>query len=80
MLQAQWGGGPNGRHCVKNGHFRTFLAVQWLRSCAPIAGGTTSIPGWGTKIPHAAGPKKKKDKEALFLNVKKKLEGTFPQK
>ena len=30
------------------------LAVQWLRLCAPNAGGTGLIPGWGTKIPHAA--------------------------
>ena len=29
------------------------LAVQWLRLCAPSAGGTGSIPGQGTKIPHA---------------------------
>ena len=29
------------------------MAVQWLRLCAPNAGGTGLIPGWGTKIPHA---------------------------
>ena len=33
----------------------TSLAVQWLRLCAFTAGGTGSIPGQGTKIPHAAG-------------------------
>ena len=32
---------------------RTSLAVQWLRLCASSAGGIGSIPGWGTKIPHA---------------------------
>ena len=32
----------------------TSLAVQWLRLCASNARGTGSIPGWGTKIPHAA--------------------------
>ena len=32
----------------------TSLAVQWLRLCASNAGGTGSIPGQGTKIPHAA--------------------------
>ena len=32
----------------------TSLAVQWLRLRAPNAGGTGSIPGLGTKIPHAA--------------------------
>ena len=32
----------------------TSLAVQCLRLCASTAGGIGSIPGWGTKIPHAA--------------------------
>ena len=27
--------------------------VQWLRCGASTAGGTGSIPGWGTKIPNA---------------------------
>ena len=31
----------------------TFLAVQWLRLRTPNAQGTGSIPGRGTKIPHA---------------------------
>ena len=26
------------------------MAIQWLKLCAPIAGDTGSIPGWGTKI------------------------------
>jgi len=33
----------------------TSLALQWLRLYAPNAGVTGWIPGWGTKIPHAAG-------------------------
>ena len=33
---------------------RTSLAVQWLRLHAANAGGVGLIPGWGTKIPHAA--------------------------
>ena len=32
----------------------TCLAVQWLRLCGSAAGGVSSIPGWGTKISHAA--------------------------
>ena len=32
----------------------TSLAVQWLRLQASVAGGMGSIPGQGTKIPHAA--------------------------
>ena len=35
-------------------HQGTYLAVQWLRVCAPSAGGMASIPGQGTKIPHPA--------------------------
>ena len=27
------------------------LPWQWLGLCASTAGGTGSIPGWGTKIP-----------------------------
>ena len=30
------------------------MVVQWLRLHAPTAGGRGSIPGRGTKIPHAA--------------------------
>ena len=38
------------------------LVVQWLRLCASTAGDAVSIPGQGTKIPHAeqCGQKKKK--------------------
>ena len=32
----------------------TSPAVQWLRLCVPNAGGTGSIPSWGTKVPQAA--------------------------
>ena len=31
----------------------TSLDILWLGFCAPNARGTGSIPGWGTKIPHA---------------------------
>ena len=33
----------------------TSLVLQWLRICLPVWEGTGSIPGWGTKIPHARG-------------------------
>ena len=49
----------------------TSLAVQWLRICASTAGGTGSVPGWGTKIPHAARCGQKKER-----NIKIKGEGT----
>ena len=34
------------------------LVVQWLRLCAPNAGGVGLIPGQGTRIPHAGRHKK----------------------
>ena len=34
--------------------------VPWLRLPTSVAGGTTSIPGWGTKISYAAWCGKKK--------------------
>ena len=38
-----------------------FPVVQWLELCASNAGGTDSVPGWGTKILQATqcGQKKK---------------------
>ena len=46
------------------------LAVQWLGLCALTAEGLGSIPGWGTKIPHAAQrdqkKRRKKKKTMLF--------------
>ena len=37
------------------GIYVTSLEVQWLRLCALNARSMVSIPGQGTKIPHAAG-------------------------
>ena len=45
----------------------TSLAVQWLRLCASTAGGMGSIPGQGTKIPHA-----------VWCSQKKKLREKYP--
>ena len=47
----------------------TSLVVQWLRLRASTAGGTGLIPGWGTKIPHAVWPKKKKSLYLVLQNV-----------
>ena len=46
-----WGSSRN--VCTKGAIFEgrlpgTCLVVQWLRLCAPNAGGLGSIPGWGT--------------------------------
>ena len=59
----------------------TFLVVQWLRLDTSTAGGRGSIPGQGTKIPHALGhgQKNKKGRKyiSLFGNTN---EGTTEQK
>ena len=48
----------------------TSLVVRWLRLCAPTAGGTGSISGGGTKIPHAAyRGQRNKTKPAVCNNV-----------
>ena len=48
------------------------LVVQWLGLCACTAGGTGSIPGWGTRILHTAwhGQKKQINKIKCDLNVR----------
>ena len=46
----------------------TSLAIQWLRLHASTPRGAGSIPGWGTKIPHAA-TKKFKNKEKKLLRI-----------
>ena len=38
----------------------TSLVVHWLRLCASTAGGTGSMPGRGTRIPHASQCRPKK--------------------
>ena len=43
------------------------LAVQWLGLPAFTAEGLSLIPGWGSKIPQAVGPKKEKKKKKKFL-------------
>ena len=45
----------------------TPLVFQWLRLHAPNARGMGSIPGWGTKIPHATGWGQKKKDVHLYL-------------
>ena len=59
---------------------RTSLAVQWLTRHTSNAQGAGSIPGQGTKIPHAVQHsqrlKKKKKKETLFYpNLARDLVG-----
>ena len=51
------------------------LAVQWLGPCACTAGCTGSIPGQGTKIPHAVQQGQKTNKQ-----TKNKTKKTFRKK
>ena len=46
--------------------------VQWLRLCPSTARDTGSIPGQGTKIPHAAWCEKERKKERKKIKKKKK--------
>ena len=52
-----------------------FLAVQRLRLCTSNAGALGSIPGWGTKIPHAIwySQKGKKNKQTQQQETKTKI-------
>ena len=69
----QWTLSGKTAHWLEKQDIGTTLAVQWLRLHAPTAGGMGSIPGWGTKVPHAIqlGHSKKKDKNKIFVNIDK---------
>ena len=61
---------------IKGAARGTSLEVQWLRLLASNAGGAGSVPGQGTKIAHAARPRKKKRKiYAVELGFKGSGEG-----
>ena len=51
---------------IKNTFWGNSLAVQWLGLHASTAGGTGSIPGQGTKIPHATWGMAKKEKKKYY--------------
>ena len=58
----------------------TCLVVQWLRLHASNVRGTDSIPGQGTKIPHAVKQKKKYKKDhhrLLIFFLKSPFRSTF---
>ena len=50
----------------------TSLVVQWLRLCTSTIVGKSSIPGWGTNIPHALWPSQN------VINFKKEEERKKP--
>ena len=47
----------------------TSLAIQWLRLHTSNVGGTGSIPGRGTKIPHATQRGQKFKNPRMFVTV-----------
>ena len=49
---------------------KTFLVVQWLRLHTSNAGDVDSIPGWGTKIPHATHHGKKKQQHTFLADFR----------
>ena len=51
-----------GNPALGNRNGGTSLAAQWLRFCDSTAEGVGSIPGQGTKIPHATWDSQKKKK------------------
>ena len=51
-----------------NQNFGTLVMVRWLRLCTSNAGGTGSIPGWGTRIPHGSAKKQKQNKNKKTHN------------
>lgn len=52
---------------VKTDHSWTSLAVQWLRFHSSTARDMGCIPGWGTKISHAAQQSQKNKKRLTVL-------------
>ena len=63
---------PNQNCGYKNRGLGNFLAVQWLRLCASIAGGLGSFPGQGTRIPQAMCGMAKKNKTKSNQSTPKK--------
>ena len=55
LMSAKWQPDrQRGNSQIRTAGAGTSLAVQWLRLHTSTAGVTGSIPGQGTKIPHAA--------------------------
>ena len=61
----------SGPSAEKTGDSGTSLLVQWLRLSTSTAGGTGSIPGWGTKILQATqcSPKQKSKTQGSLFNI-----------
>ena len=58
----------------------TSVAVQWLRFCPSNAGSAGSIPGQGTKIPHAVWHGQKKIKERKKTEIEDHIDCLIKKK
>ena len=54
---------------LENSYFRDFCHSLVVKNLPSVAGGTASIPGWGTKIPHATGCSQKKTQPVILLAI-----------
>ena len=77
-MLARWGKGSQGLHVngwlIETKAFAqelqgTSLAVQCLRLHLPMQGNAGSIPGEGTKIPHASQPQNQNIKQKQYCNT-----------
>ena len=70
-LENHFGNQNNNKNSAKKHEAGTSLVVQWLELLTSNAGGRGSVPGRGTRTPHAARrgqniKKKKKKHERMF--------------
>ena len=65
------------QHIIESEVFRlgNSLSVQWLGLHASTAKGASLVPGWGTKILNATGPKKEERKKERKIMFGQKLIG-----
>lgn len=51
--------------------------VKWIRLCTSNAGDVSSIPGWGTKIPHVAWDSQQQQNENKDNITERSLQGIW---
>ena len=61
-------------------HPMDFPGGQWLRLHTSNAGGTSSIPGWGTKIPHAMRHSQKTERKKKKIHAPQCSQQRYLQK
>ena len=48
--------------------FKDFPGSEWLGLCTSTSGDMSSIPGWGTEMPHGTAKKKKKVHKEKYVS------------